>query len=89
MLRTKIDYKRTVKEVSKIVKFVYPDRKETERQSYQRHATPIIHNNVSLYTQALMKFHGKKSSPTKLSNKRLNIQFKKKLQQRKEIHEKR
>ena len=73
MLRTKIDYKRTVKEVSKIVKFVYPDRKKTERQSYQRHATPIIHNNISTYAWALIKFHEENPAPTKLSNKRIKM----------------
>ena len=37
--------------------------------------TPIIHSNVSTYTQALILFHDDNPAPTKLSNKRLKMQF--------------
>ena len=72
---TKTDYRKAVKEVTEMTMYVYPDREETESRSYQRQSTPIIHNNLSSYTQALMKFHEENPTPTKLFNKHLKIQF--------------
>lgn len=37
-----------MKRVLEMIKYVYPDREETESRSYQRKSTPIIHHNVSL-----------------------------------------
>ena len=72
---TKTDYRKAVKEVTEMTMYVYPDREETESRSYQRQSNPIIYNNVSSYTQALMKFHEENPTPTKLFNKHLKIQF--------------
>ena len=58
-----------------MVKYVYSNRSDREIQSNKRHQTPIIHNNVSSYDQALMKFHKANPAPTNISNKGLNIQF--------------
>ena len=51
MIATKKDYEKAVVEVKSMIKYIYPDREEEERQEYQRENTPIIHNNVSTYTQ--------------------------------------
>ena len=75
MITTKKDYKLAVKEVKTIVKYVYPDREEDERQYYQRENNPVIHSNVSTYAQALMNFHEDNPVPTNNSNKRLKMQF--------------
>ena len=75
MIATKKDYKKAVVEVKSMIKYIYPDREEEERQEYQRANTPIIHNNVSTYTQALMLFHEDNPVPSNDSNKRLKMQF--------------
>ena len=62
-------------EVKTILKFIYPEREEDERQDYQRANTPIIHNNVSTYAHALMFFHEDNPVPTNNSNKHLKMQF--------------
>ena len=49
MITTKKDYKLAVKEVKTMLKYVYPDREEDERQDYQRENNPVIHSNVSTY----------------------------------------
>ena len=72
MITTKTDYKRTVKEVKTMLKYVYPE-KEDERQDYQRENTPIIHSNVSIYAQVLILFHEDNPVPTNHSNKRLKM----------------
>ena len=54
MMTTKTDYKNVVKEVKGMIKYVYPDWEEDERQEYQRNNTPIIYSNVSSYSQVLM-----------------------------------
>ena len=77
MITTKIDYKIAVKEVKTMLKYVYPERKEDERQDYQRENTPIIHSNVFTYAQALMLFHEDIPVPTNDSKKRLKMQFRK------------
>ena len=69
------DYKNAVDEVKGMIKYVYLDREEDERQEYQRKNTPIIHSNVSTYAQALMLFHDDNSVPPKLLYKHLKIQF--------------
>ena len=69
MITTKSDYKHAVKEVNAVLKYIYPNRKEDERQDYQSENTPIIHSNVSTYTQALMLFHQENPVPTQLSKK--------------------
>ena len=69
MITTKTDYKLVIKEVKTILKYVYPNREEDERQNYQRENTPIIYSNVSTYTQALMLFHQENPVPTQLSKK--------------------
>ena len=48
------DYKNAVKEVKGMIKYVYLDREEDERQEYQRNNTPIIYSNVLSYSQVLM-----------------------------------
>ena len=75
MIATKKDYKKAVVEVKSMIKYIYPDREEEERQEYQRANTPIIHNNVSTYAQALMLFHEDNPVPSNDSNKRLKMQF--------------
>ena len=75
MITKKSDYKHAVKEVKAILKYVYPDREEDERQDYQSENTPIIHSNLSTYAQALIFFHEENPVPTRLSKKRLKIQF--------------
>ena len=62
-------------EVKTMLKYIYPDREEEERQEYQRANTPIIHNNVSTYAQALMLFHEDNPVPSNDSNKRLKMHF--------------
>ena len=62
-------------EVKTMLKYIYPEREEDERQDYQRDNTPLIHSNVSTYTQALMLFHEDNPAPTNNSNKRLKMQF--------------
>ena len=62
-------------EVKAMIKYVYPERKEEERQDYQRGNKPVIHNNVSSYAQVLANFHDDTPVPTNNSNKRLKIQF--------------
>ena len=75
MITTKSDYKHVVKEVKAMLKYIYPNRKENERQEYQSENTPIIHSNVSTYDQALMLFHEENPVPTQLSNRRLKMKF--------------
>ena len=58
-----------------MIKYVYPERKEAERQDYQRGNKPVIHNNVSSYAQVLADFHDETPVPTNNSNKRLKMQF--------------
>ena len=58
-----------------MIKYVYHNREEDERQDYQSENTPIIHSNISTYAQALTLFHEENPVPTQLSNKRLKIQF--------------
>ena len=57
MITTIKEYKQAVVEVKTMIKYIYPEREDNERQEYQRANTPIIHNNVSIYAQALMLFH--------------------------------
>ena len=47
MITTKKDCKLAVMEVKTMLKYIYPEREEDERQDYQRANTSIIHNNVS------------------------------------------
>ena len=54
MMTTETDYKNAVKEVKGMIKYVYPDWEEDERQEYQRNNTPIIYSNVLSYSQVLM-----------------------------------
>ena len=75
LITTNKDYKQAVMEVKTMIKYIYPEREEDERQDYQRANTPIIHNNVSTYAQALMIFHEDNPVPTNNSNTRLKIQF--------------
>ena len=75
MITTKTNYKHAVKKVKAMIKYVYHNREEDERQDYQSENTPIIHSNISTYTQALTLFHEENPVPTQLSNKRLKIQF--------------
>ena len=56
MITKKSDYKHAVKELKAMLKYVYPDREEDERQDYQSENTPIIHSNLSTYAQALIFF---------------------------------
>jgi len=75
MITTTKYYKHAVMEVKTMIKYIYRERKEDERQDYQRANTPIIHNNVSTYAQALMLFHEDNPVPTNNSNKHLKMQF--------------
>ena len=75
MITTKTDYKNIVKEVRTMIKYVYPDREEDERQDYRSENTHILHSNISTYAQVLMLFHYENSVPTNLSNKCLKMQF--------------
>ena len=58
-----------------MIKYVYLERKEEERQDYQRANNPVIHSNVFTYAQALMDFHEENPVPTHHSNKRLKMKF--------------
>ena len=59
-----------------MIEYIYPDRVNIDFNTYnQRSNTPIIHNNVSTYAQALMTFHESNPVPTQASQKRLNLQF--------------
>ena len=58
-----------------MIKYVYPEREEDERQDYQRENSPVIHSNVSTYAQALMLSHGENPVLIKLSKKLFKIQF--------------
>ena len=75
MITTKKDYQSAVNEVNAMIKYVYPERKEAERQDYQRGNKPVIHTNVSSYAQVLADFHDDTPVPTNNSNKRLKMQF--------------
>ena len=62
-----------------MLKCLYPNRTSTDIQySSQQNEDPIIHNNVSIYAQALMKFHESNPVPETSSHKRLKLQFNKK-----------
>ena len=62
LITTKTDYRKVLTEANDMIKYISPDRVTTElKTSIQRTNVPIIHNNVSTYTQALMIFH--KSNP--------------------------
>ena len=89
MITAKIDYKNIVKEVKTMIKYVYPDREEDERQNYRRENTHILHSNISTYAQVLMLFHNENSVPTNLSNKCLKMHSESKHQRRNETHQKR
>ena len=39
-----------------MVEYVYPNRPDRKTQSNKRHQAPIINNNCSSYTQALVQF---------------------------------
>ena len=73
MTTIKTYYEKIVKEVTDMVKYIYPKRPDTEIQSNKRHIAPIIHKNVSFYSQALMQFHETNPTPTNFSNKKLKI----------------
>ena len=75
IITTKKDYQLAVTEVKAMIKYVYPERKEEERQDYHRANNPVIHNNVSTYAHVLMDFHEENPVPTHHSNKRLKMKF--------------
>ena len=56
MITTNTDYSKVVKEVADMVEYVYPNRPDRKTQSNKRHQAPIINNNCSSYTQALVQF---------------------------------
>ena len=59
-----------------MLKYVYPNRPTNDIQySSPPNESPIIHNNVSTYAQALMQFHEFNPVPEISSHKRLKLQF--------------
>ena len=59
-----------------MLKYVYPNRPTNDIQySSSPNESPIIHNNVSTYAQALMQFHESNPVPKISSHKRLKLQF--------------
>ena len=52
---TKTKYKKEMIEAKDVLSYIYPNIKTNDiNQSNQRNDIPIIHTNVSTYTQALM-----------------------------------
>ena len=68
MITTKTDYRKLVKEVNSMVKYIYPNRPDREIQTNERHPSLTIHNNVSSYSQSLMQIHETNPAPTDLFN---------------------
>ena len=60
----------------KIIKYIYPNSTNYDLQSTRQNTNnPIIHANVSTYTQSLIQFHKSNLVPDRSSNKRLKLQF--------------
>ena len=76
LITTKTDYRKALTEANDMIKYIYPERTDTNYSMYnQRNNIPIIHNNVSTYAQALMTFHESNPVPEQTSQKRLKLQF--------------
>ena len=76
IITTKKDYRKALTEAKDMIKNIYPDRtNKVFNMSSQINNTPIIHTNVSTYTQALMSFHESNPVQSQSSHKRLKIQF--------------
>ena len=76
LITTKTDYKKASIEAKYVLKDIYPNRPINHIQ-YSRppNESPIIHNNVSTYAQALMQFHESNPVLETSSHKRLKFQF--------------
>lgn len=74
MITTKIKYKKVVVELKYMLKYVYLDRKETE--SFKHKLSRVLHNNVSKYSQILMKSRDINHISKQSSCKRPKIRFK-------------
>ena len=76
LITTKSDYKKASSEAKDMLKYIYPNRINTNTQYISpQYESPIIHNNVSTYAQALMHFHESNPVPDTSSHKRLKLQF--------------
>ena len=63
-------------EANDIVNYIYPHKSNTNLYPIRYIInTRIIHNNVSTYAQALMKFHKTNPVLDNTSHKRLKLQF--------------
>ena len=50
LITTKIDYRKALTEANDMIKYIYPERNNTNYNMYnQRSNIPIIHTNVSTY----------------------------------------
>ena len=64
-----------------MLQYIYPNRVTTNTQYISpQYESPLIHNNVSTYAQALMHFHESNLVLDTSSHKRLNLQFNEKTQ---------
>ena len=68
MITTKTDYRKAVREVNSMVKYIYPNQPDREIQTNERHPSLSIHNNVSSYSQSLMHIREANPAPTDLFN---------------------
>ena len=76
LITTKSDYKKASIEAKDMLNYIYPNRVTNNIQyTSPQYESPIIHNNVSTYAQALMHFHESNPVPDTSSHKRLKLQF--------------
>ena len=58
LITIKTDYRKALTETNDIIKYIYPERTNTNYNMYNQNSNiPIIHTNVSTYAQAFMTFH--------------------------------
>ena len=76
LITAKSDYKKASIEAKDILNYIYPNRVTNNIQyNIPQYESPIIHNNVSTYAQALMHFHESNPVPDTTSHKRLKLKF--------------
>ena len=76
IITTKTDYRKVLAEANDMIKYIYSDRTNKEFNiSSQRNNTPIIHTNVSTYSQGLMIFHESNPVQSQSSHKRHQVRF--------------
>ena len=76
LITTKLDYKKASIEAKDMINYICPNRATNNIQyTSQQYESPIIHNNISTYTQTLVHFYESNPVPETSSHKRLKLQF--------------